>query len=295
MRNLFLSTIIIFNTITMFAQIDKLRIEIENLVNDFDGTVGVSIRGIETNDTLSMNGEKKFPMQSVYKFPLTLAVLNFIDRGIFSLTDSLFITNQELLPDTWSPLKKKYPERDITIPLTEIISATVAESDNNGCDILFRKVGGPKVVEDFIHRIGITEISIKNTEEEMHKDWSYQFDNWCTPKAMSELFTMFYKDEILLPETKNFLWTQLVNTYTGQNRLKGLLPAGTLVAHKTGSSGRSDKDVIAALNDAGIIVTPDGKHISVTVFISNTTSDEKTCELIIAKIARAVWDYYSIE
>lgn len=295
MRNLFLSTIIFFNSITMFAQISKLRTEIENLVSNFDGTIGVSIRCIETNDTLSINGEIKFPMQSVYKFPLMLAILNLIDQGKFSLTDSLFITKQELLPDTWSPLKKKYPEGNITIPLTEIIAATVAESDNNGCDILFRQVGGPKVVEDFIHRIGITEISIKNTEEEMHKDCSYQFENWCTPNAMSELFIMFYKDVILLPETKSFLWTQLVNTYTGQNRLKGLLPAGTVVAHKTGSSGRNDKDVIAALNDAGIIVLPDGKHFAITVFVSNTTADDKTCELIIAKIAKAVWDYYSTE
>ena len=38
---------------------------------------------------------------------------------------------------------------------------------------------------------------------------------------------------------------------TGQNRLKGLLPKNTIVAHKTNFSGVDNKAIAAAINDIG--------------------------------------------
>jgi beta-lactamase class A len=81
----------------------------------------------------------------------------------------------------------------------------------------------------------------------------------------------------------------MIESPTGQKRLKGLLPKGTVVAHKTGTSGTRD-GVTAATNDVGIITLPNGRHLAVAIFVSDSPADEATRERVIAEIAKALWD-----
>ncbi|RPI70418.1 MAG: TLA family class A extended-spectrum beta-lactamase, partial [Ignavibacteriales bacterium] len=170
---------------------------------------------------------------------------------------------------------------------------TVSHSDNNGCDILFRLIGGTGKVEKYIQSLGIKDISISTTEEEMHKDWDTQFTNWSTPYAMGLLLMKFFKGEILSKNSQEYLWEKMVNTTTGANRIIALLPEGTIVAHKTGSSSTNDDGVTAATNDAGIVKLSDGNYFAIVVFVSDSKSNVKAREGIIAQISKAVWDYYN--
>jgi beta-lactamase class A len=277
----------------IYSQTDKLRDDIRKFISTADGKVGVAIKFLDSGDTLTVNNDYKYPMQSVYKFPLAFAVLNMIDKGEYSLKHEIRLNKGELLPDTWSPLRDKYPEGNVDIPLSEILTYTVSLSDNNGCDILFRLLGGPGNVEEYIHGLGINDIAIISTEQEMHADYVLQYKNWCKPMAMASLFELLNSGKHLSMESNDFLYKILAETSTGTNRIKGLLPEGTVVAHKTGSSGYNDKGIASATNDAGIVELPDGRKFAIAVFVSDFKGDEKTCESIIAKISRAVWDYYT--
>jgi len=279
-------------TCRSFAQIDSLKNKIEEIIKTKDATVGVSIRGIESDESVNMNGNERFPMQSVFKFHIALAVLNQVDKGKLNLDEEIFTSKKELLPDTWSPIREAYPEGDVKLTLAEIIRYTVAQSDNNGCDILLRKIGGPKKIEKHIHKLGIKNISIKYNEEEMHKDWNAQFSNWTTPKAATDLLLKFYRGNILTKSSFDFLWKVMVETSTGKNRIKGQLPEGTIVAHKTGSSGTNDEGITAASNDIGIVSLPNGEHFAIAVFVSNSNESEETNEKIISEISKAAWDYF---
>jgi beta-lactamase class A len=285
--------IIYFIPANTSAQKDSLRTRIEHIIERVRGRVGVAIIDLDNNDTLTFNGDGRFPMQSVYKFPLALTVLNQVDKEIFSLDQQIYVTKDDLLPNTWSPLREKYHNGNVNVTLAELLTSTVSESDNNGCDILFRLLGGPETVDKYIHSLGVTDIAIVATEEEMHKDWEVQYRNWSSPAAMAQLLSLFYHEKILSGKSREYLWQAMVKTSTGPGRIKGLLPMGTIVAHKSGSSGTNDHGVTAATNDAGI-VTLNGKHVAIVVFVSDATSEERICEVIIAEIARAVWDTYSV-
>ena len=154
-------------------------------------------------------------------------------------------------------------------------------------------MGGTANVNQYIHGLGIKDISIAATEEEMHKSWPVQYTNWSTPLAMTELFCKFYKDSILSSSSSKFLWDALASNIYGGGRIKGLLPAGTVVAHKTGTSGVNDKGIAAATNDAGIVVLPGGGHLAITVFVSDSPDNEKARDKIIAEIAKSAWDAYT--
>jgi beta-lactamase class A len=279
-------------TYPSFGQTDSLKNKIEQILKTKNAFVGVSIRGIESEDSLNINGEIHFPMQSVFKFHIALAVLDKIDRGELSLDQEIFISKSELLPNTWSPIRDKYPDGNIKLTLAEIIKYTVAISDNNGCDILLKIIGGTEEVEKYIHKLGIHDISITYNEEEMHKNWDAQFSNWTTPIAATDLLVAFYIKNILSDSSFNFLLKTMIETSTGKNRIKGQLPEGTIVAHKTGSSGTNNKGITAAANDMGIITLPDGKHFAISVFVTNSKENDKTNEKIISDIAKITWDYF---
>jgi len=279
-------------TFHSYAQIDSLQNKIKQIIKTKNAVVGVSICGIENNEYLNINGEKHFPMQSVLKFHIALAVLEKVDKGELSLDQEIFISKSELLPNTWSPIRDKYPNGNIKLSLAEIIKYMVSQSDNNGCDILLRRIVGPKKVNKHIHKLGIRDVSISVNEEQMHKDWNAQFSNWTTPKAATDLLITFYTKNILSESSFNFLLKTMIETSTGKNRIKGQLPEGTIVAHKTGSSGTNEEGVTAAANDIGIITLPDGKHFTISIFVANSRENDETNEKIISDIAKVTWNYF---
>jgi len=274
------------------AQENALKKEIENYLTDKQALVGVAIYNFETKETTLINEKEQYPMQSVYKFHLALTILNQVDEKKLTLDEEFLITKEDLKENTWSPMRKKYPEGNIYLNLSTIIDYTVAQSDNNGCDFLFRLAGGTEVVHQFIQGLGIKEISIKATEEEMHQDWETQFTNWTTPTAMLALLKKFYNQEILTPTTHHFLWGTMEGTTTGRKKIKAKLPANTLVAHKTGRSGKNEEGIIAADNDAGIIELPNGSHFALVVFVSDSRENYETNAEIIADISLMAWEHF---
>ncbi|HYF68201.1 MAG TPA: serine hydrolase [Ohtaekwangia sp.] len=166
-------------------------------------------------------------------------------------------------------------------------------SDNNGCDILFSLLGEPIAVEQYVHSIGIKDMAIRNTEAEMHQTWDLQFKNWCTPHAMTKLLELFHTQNVLSKSSHDILWNMMAKNTTGTKRIRGHLPKGTIVADRTGTGAKDEGGVWSAVNNVGIIRLPDGNHIALSVFITNAKADHKDVEEVIARIARAVYDYYT--
>jgi beta-lactamase class A len=295
MRKSNLTTLILvtflFISSSICAQNADLQSKIEKIIQSKKANIGFAMLGIETEDSLSINGQAHYPMQSVFKFHLALAVLKQVDIGKLKLEQHILIEKKDLLPDTWSPMRDKYPGGNVYLELNEILTYTVSQSDNNGCDILFRLIGGTGKVSEFIKSYGIADVSIVATEEEMHKSYDIQFKNWTTTCATVHLLKKFYKDEIISKYNTKFLWQIMIETNTGTNRIKGLLPEGTKVGHKTGSSGQ-ENGITAAFNDIGIVTLPNGKHFAIAVYITDSKEDDETNAAIVAEISKAVWDFF---
>ena len=287
--------VLTFISAQTFAQTtNALRHKIQQIVSTKNATVGVSIIGNDGKDTISLNGEKHYPMQSVFKFHIALAVLSQIDKGKFSLDQKIEIQKKDLIPNLYSPLREDYPN-GATLPISKILEYTVSLSDNVGCEVLLRLIGGPKIVEDYFVKNNIKDVSIKVNEEQQQADWDLQFKNWTTPKAANETLAKFYnnKKKLLSLKSYDFIWKTMRETETGVNRLKGQLPKGTIVAHKTGSSGANKDGLTAAVNDIGIIFMPNGKYFFISVFVTDSKENADTNEKIIADIAKETWNYFT--
>lgn len=283
-----------FATLFSFAQKQDLKKEINAITNDKNATVAVSVTGIDFPLHFeNKNGEKKLPMLSVFKFHIALAVLNKVDQGKLKLDQPIFIKKADLLENTWSPIREKYPNGNIEMPLSELIKYTVAKSDNNGCDLLLRLIGGTETVQKFINNKGIKNFTIKADEAQMHKGYEFMYWNTTSTNDSNLLLMNFFDGKVLSKNSTSFLMKTMIETTTGTTKIVAQLPKGTPVAHKTGSSGKDEKGLTIAENDIGIITLPNGKHYAISVFVSDSMETEETNTKMIADISKRVFDYFS--
>jgi beta-lactamase class A len=104
------SFIFLLSCQTPSNELDQLRKKIETITSSKRAVVGISMIGNGGKDTLSFYGERHFPMQSVFKFHIALAVLAEVDKGKLSLDQPITIGKEKLLPESfWSPLRDENP------------------------------------------------------------------------------------------------------------------------------------------------------------------------------------------
>ena len=286
-----LTILFLLISIFSFAQKAELKKEISKITEGKKATVAVSVLGIDFPFQYNNNNaEKKLPMQSVFKYHIALAVLDLVDQGKLSLDQKVFIKKSELLPNTWSPIREKNPEGNFEMPISELIEYSVAMSDNVGCDVLLRLIGGPKVVHDFLISKGVKDTQIVYNEELMQSAWKNQYENYTTMKSATKLLKDFYKSKILSEKSTEFLLGVMYRTSTGLNKIVEQLPKYAKVAHKTGSSGKNDAGLTGAENDIAIITLPNGKTYAIAIFVSDSTeSYDVNCKMI-SDISKVVFE-----
>jgi beta-lactamase class A len=262
---------------------------IRSIAREARGTVGVAYKMAGDPSYEGLNSSDHLPMQSVYKFHLALYFLDKVDKGELTLDHSMPVNKDDWEPKEWSPLRDEYKVPPASLPLKDLLAAIIVNSDNVACDILFRNAGGVKKVQDYIHGLGVTDISIAATESEMHHSWPVQYTNWTTPAAMLTLLEKFDAGRLLSAQNAQLLIKWMSESPRVAGRIRGLLPTGTPVAHKPGTSAVSPEGVVAATNDVGIISLPNKKHLLIAVFVTDAKAGEATRDWVIARIAQLVY------
>jgi beta-lactamase class A len=266
-----------------------LKQQIRAIAHEAHGKVSVacSLPGSALNCDLNPNAHP--PMQSVFKLPLAITVLHQVEQGALSLDQPVrFLPQDRILPHVYSPLQDQYPNAGVDVILRELLRLTVSRSDNVAADILLRLAGGPKAVNTYIAGLGISGFHLQDSEAALHREGSAQYRNWFEPAGAVQLLRRISDHSLLTSEHTDLLLGWMTSDFRTK-RLEGDLPAGTHVAHKSGTSD-VDNGVAHATNDIGLISLPDGRRIAIAVFVTDSTADEATRERVIAQIARAAYD-----
>lgn len=273
------------------AQTNSLKEAITSIIKNKQANVGVAIIYNQT-DTLTVNNDDEYPTMSVYKFHQSLAVLDYLDTHSISLDSKIFLKKEDLRENAYSPLRDLYPDGNMEMPIRDLIKYAVSKSDNNASNILFDYLLGTKATDLYLRSLGYTFFLISATEREMDLQFENQYLNWTTPLEAVKLMDQLLYTNILSGEYKNFLIQALVDTETGANKLKGLLPKNVVVGHKTGNSSRNTEGVKVADNDLGFVYLPSEKSYSIGVFVKDSKETDEVNASMIAQINKAVYDFY---
>ncbi len=263
------------------------------LAEGSQGRIGVAALDLETGRTVSVLGNQAFPMASTSKIAIVATFLAGVDDGRYRLYDQYPL----LVP---VPSKKfstsQAPVREsTTMPALSLIEAAITRSDNHATDALLAAVGGPQAVTRWVQsRTGISDFRIDRTIATLVRDdgavnpaVSIDKRDSVTPLGMVRLLTGLYQGDWLSPSSTRVLLGAMSRTVTGKHRIRGLLPEGTQVAHKTGTLSNTASDV-------GFIKTPDGRDLAVAIYVTGQGSKAGR-DARIAAIARALYDGYLAE
>jgi len=258
-----------------------------------DATIGAVAIHLESGRRVSVRGEERFPMGSVYKFPIALAVLHLVDGGKLSLEQKVTIGVHDFSPG-WSPIRDKAKGQAVTLPVKELLRSMVAVSDNTACDSLLRLIGGPSVVQRRLGELGFAGTHVNRQErdiaDELHQAGGverYASDprDSATPMDMTRLLVALWRGQDGLTARSHAMLMQwMTETETGPRRIKAAMPAGSIVAHKTGT-------MPGTCNDAAIVTSTGGKHhVVVVVFTKTGKAELESREDDLAAAARAAYD-----
>lgn len=300
--------------------LQRLEKQVREVIKDKDGEVGVSLMHVETGRELAVNGDTLFPMASAFKVPLLVEVMFQIKEGRFGLDDEVRVGKND--QHLGSGMLSSLTAPGMVLSVRNLVNLMMLVSDNSATDMLLAKVGADKV-NARLKSLGIQGMSVNRPcqklimdylgmdyakyghltldeiaaarrgggwapEEEKKAILSFSADpqDQATPKAMTALLGRIFRKEVIDPASCDLILDIMRNCQTGEGRIKGELPLGTPVAHKTGT-------IAGTVDDCGIIYLPDGQgHVILTVWTKNFLGRTEDVEAIIARIARFAYDYF---
>jgi beta-lactamase class A len=269
MRHLFFAA-----TLAAALPFPGLPSQFEKIAPAAKGRVGVAAQLLDSGETADLHGDEHFPMQSVYKLPISMAVLQRVDRRELRLDQQVEVEPSDFVrKGMYSPVRDRYPN-GTELTIAELLRYTICESDGSTSDVLMKLIGGPGSVMAFLEEIHVPGIQIVNSEKEIGRDWETQYRNWATPKGALALLVALQSQRGLSRESQALL-------------LKLMTEA--VVAHKTGTGG-TRHGITSATNDIGIITLPDDRHLAVAAFVSDSAANDDARDAIIARLAKAAWD-----
>jgi beta-lactamase class A len=256
---------------------------------------------------VALNGDETFPMASAYKLATVGSVLAMVDKGELRLDQMIDIPSENYVP---SPvIAESFRHPGVALSLANLIEVTIVHSDNTAADTLMGLAGGAAAVTAWLREIGIEGMRVDRTTAEIgaeiqaimeaagsHGDPSNPavpaFDadprDHATPNDMLRLLVLLSDGNILKPDTREFLLAAMSRTGTGPERIRGLLPAGTPVAHKTGTAG-------GIANDVGFVTLPDGRRFAVAIFTKGSTTPPADRDRAVAETARILYDFFALQ
>lgn len=301
-----------------------LEQRLQALAGAFDGKVGIAVQEVDTGWTTGVRLDEAMPQQSVSKVWVTLGILAAADRGELSLDERVAICKADL-SIFHQPIRKFVGEGCWSTSLRDLTARAIQESDNAANDALARRLGGPFSVQVGIVNKNLDGVRFGPGERTLQTEaagltWKpeYSFERtfWeerealpqakrraaleaylanppdgATPRGVADGLARLQRGELLSPTGTAFMLTLMQGTQTGAGRLRGGLPPGWRLAHKTGT-GQVIGPLATGFNDVGLMYAPDGRVYAVAVMIASTRAPPEERMAFIASVSRIVGEVY---
>lgn len=302
------------------GSIERLRGALVVIAQRFPGDVGVYVHHIESGMGTGVDEDTPYGMASTYKVPILVELMTRVDDGDLSLYDRVEVEAEDqhigsgLLSTLWAP--------GIEMSLHNMATFMIILSDNSATDMLIDRLGADQIT-DRMRSLGFQNIRVDRTTLELILNYQgveyapvanatlqeinqhrrenrpdatdilavreafYDGDrDKASARDMTELLVMISEGTAVSRGSSEVIMEILSRTQTGANRLRGLLPPGYSIAHKTGTIGR-------IVNDVGVITMPgDLGRFAISVFTLGNEADTELGEHTIAEMARTAYDFF---
>ena len=227
-----------------------LIVQVDGLVKSFPGDTGIYIADPSAPAPLySHDADTIFITASLYKLGILAHVESLVDQGKLKYTDSIEIQPEDITQDG------SYEVAGTVLTVNDALDAMITVSDN-GTALAFWNTLGPANINATLQKLGLIEFHIASDDTD---------DNTASARVIGQYFTLLAQRKLVSAAASDRMLARLERQQIN-DRLPSELPAGTVVAHKTGNLG-------FVTHDAGIIFTRSGPRVVVGM-TANTDEEE---------------------
>lgn len=222
--------------------------------------------------------DERVPSASVIKLPIMLEAMEQVKAGTLDPTEIHILIDAEKTGG--DGVLKTYSHRS-RIAYLDLLRLMMIHSDNTATNIFISELG-MDAINRRMRTIGLTKSQLNRVMMDTLAARQGR-ENYVTAREMNGLLEKIYRNQVATPA----LSAQMLDILK-QNQdtatIPGLLPKGTVVAHKTGV-------LPYVRGDAGIVYTT--KPFLLSVFVEGVPTPE--AERIIGEIALICYTYFSTE
>lgn len=253
------------------------------------GTFAVAYKDTQTGEQLLLNEREFFHAASTMKTPVMIEVFRQAAAGTFRLTDSVLIKNEfksivdgspyslHAADDSEPELYHKIGQR---LPLYDVMYQMIIASSNLATNLIIEQVDARNVTHT-MRTLGAMDIEVRRGVEDS-KAFAKGLNNTVTAFDLMILYDQMAREKIVNAEASAKMMA-ILRDQKFNEIIPAKLPAGVVVAHKTGS-------IRGVQHDSGIVILPDGHRYSL-VLLSKNLRDEPAAIEAMASVSRLIYDY----
>ena len=287
MRYTFIVLLLIISFTSVAQKTDyKLQKQVEELIRNFKGDIGIYIHDLKHNRTVSINADTIFPTASVVKIPILIGVMSKIKTGELNYHQRLMYTDS-LLYLEGDDILSNFKDSS-TIELSKLMMLMITISDNCASLWLQGLSGGGTKINQLLDSLGLKATRVNSRTQGRENNRNLYGWGQTSPKEMATLLEQIVKGEVVSKELSEQMLRILSRQYWDEEALSQI-PAGVFVADKSGAVNKSRSEVM--------YVNSKKNPYILSIFTKNNkdTSWDATNEawVLFRKLSAMVWKYYN--
>ena len=242
LKNIYTSLFLLFYFAAGAQKTDKyLQKQMENLIKDFHGTVGIYVHDLKKNQIVSFQADTVFPTASVVKIPIMIGIMNRIFKKELAF-HQVMIYQDTLKYDPGEDVLASFKPGE-KILLSKLLFLSLSLSDNTASLVLQGLAGGGDVINQLMDSLGYlyTRVNSRTLGREANRE-TYGWGQ-TTPREIVHLMEQIEKGEILSQASSNRMLRTLGRQYWDEVA-NAEIPPDIFVASKSGAVDESRNEVL---------------------------------------------------
>lgn len=207
------------------------------------------------------NASGRFALSSTFKVYAVSALLRLAEREAVDLHERVPIPRRDIVMA--SPVTS-YRAGE-TLSWYDLCEATLVRSDNTAANLILGRIGGPPGVTELARMIGDTETRLDRWEPALNEALPGDTRDTTTPAAFAGGLNRLILGNALIPIHRRLLTGWMRASVTSRERMREGLPIGWVAADKSGAGA------YGTVNDAGVVWSPTGTSVVLSIFSRSTT------------------------
>jgi beta-lactamase class A len=266
---------------------DSLEPTLRRIIADSGAEVGVAYRTLDGRTEVLINADTTFHAASTMKVPVMIELFRQAHSGTLTLDDPLPIVNafHSIVDGSrYALAEDDAADKDVvaalgrTLTLRQLCEAMITVSSNFAANLLIEKLGVENIRRT-VSALGADGMHVLRGVEDQ-KAFDKGLNNTTTARALLVLFERLAQGRAVDTTSDAEMVRILGRQKASPNAIAAGVPAGTLVAHKTGNITRIH-------HDAAIVYAP--KPYVLVLLVRGIDDLDKSAALM-AALSKAIYD-----